>query len=44
MPKPFGGNFHIDGTNLSMQTPFVSAIMNQNIAVILQQFNMPKLV
>ena len=27
-----------------MQTHFVSKIMNQNIAVILQQFIMPKLV
>ena len=36
------GHFHLDVSNLQMQTHLVSKIMDQNSAVILQQLNCGK--
>ena len=33
------GHFHLDGANVQMQTHLVPKIMQQNLAVILWQFN-----
>ena len=35
-------HFHLDGTNLQMQTHLVSKIMHQNLAIILRQLNYGK--